>query len=73
MKHPLADKFKSGEFTKPVVQKATFYKGGIFAMQKRLASALLDYPGAYLEYTSRTKNLDNSETIGTMWDYIKLE
>lgn len=72
LQHIIAEKFKTGELTKPSCKKAEFYKGGIYNMINRLRVALRPYPGAFTEYTKRTEDLSYSEAIGIMWDYVRI-
>ena len=73
MQYPMAYKFRIGEYAKPVLKKEEFYKGGIFAMKTRLKAALRPFPGAFIEYTFRTEDLSNPDSIAIMWEYIRIE
>ena len=68
--HPIAYKFNIGELEKPTVRKQEFFRGGFFAMEKNLKTALKPYHGAFAEYSSRTEDLPLSNAIGIMWDYV---
>ena len=73
MQYPIAIKFKNGELAKPTSRKEVFYIGGFFAMKERLKTALRPFPGAFTEYSSRTEDLNNPESIAVMWEYIRIE
>lgn len=73
MQYPIAEKFKNDESIKPTVKKGEFYKGGFFPMKQRLKDALKPFPGAYVEYSSRTEDFENPDAVGVMWEYVRLE
>ena len=73
MKHPIADKFKIGEFSKPSFKKEEFYKGGFYSMVNRMKLALRPFPGAFSEFSARSEDLSISEAISIMRDYVIIE
>ena len=73
MTYPIAEKFKNESFVKPALKKTEFYKGGLFAMQRRFQHSLLPFPGAFREFLERTEGLDNSSIVTVMWEYVRLE
>lgn len=72
VKDPVAQKFANNEYVKPIFKKEEFYKGGFFAMKKRLQSALITFPNAYLEFERRTDELPIADSIAIMRDYIQV-
>ena len=42
-------------------------------MKQRLKDALKPFPGAYVEYSSRTEDFENPDAVGVMWEYVRLE
>jgi len=73
MGYPIAEKFANGTFIKPIVKKKEFYKGGMFALEKRFHRAIVQFNGAYEEFCARTDGMANYNIIGTMWDYVSLD
>ena len=72
MEHPIAQKFADGTYTKPIVKKIEFYKGGMFALERRFHRAVAPFLGAYEEFQARTEGMANYNIIGVMWDYVAL-
>lgn len=73
MEYPIAQKFKNGEYKKPVLSKDVFYKGGITAMVKKFKSAVIPFDGTYSEFVKRTEDCATADVVYTMWDYIRVE
>jgi hypothetical protein len=70
--YPIAKKFKAGTLVKPTFRKDEFYKGGLHTMQKRFQQSMRPFPGAHEEFLARTEDMDYSDVVFCMWDYVKL-
>ncbi|MCL2365104.1 MAG: hypothetical protein FWC71_10630 [Defluviitaleaceae bacterium] len=73
MEYPVAEMFANGTYIKPIVKKKEFYKGGMFALERRFHRAVAPFVGAYEEFQVRTEGMANYNIIGVMWDYVALD
>jgi len=73
MEYPIASMFANGTYEKPMIKKTEFFKGGIFALERRFHRAVAPFVGAYEEFQMRTKGMANHNIIGVMWDYVALD